>query len=301
MGGHIGVQSALGKGSTFKVEIPFTAVEPARPEHGVAVHRPPAVDAKRVGDLKVLLAEDHLLNQSFMKRFLPSLGIKNFTIVEDGLKAVRAVADGGYDLVLMDCHMPEMNGYDATRAIRKAEEARGAHTLIVAMTANALPGEREKCLAAGMDGYLSKPLQKPPFIAALSPWVDFTARPTAPSTGPAPVFDLAAFSAYTHNDPATALELATIFIEQSEKQVRDLARQSTWPDTSPWRETAHAFKGSAAIMGALQLRGLCDQAQHVGLQATVEERQHLQRQISEAFATVKAALIGQNLYPAPKA
>jgi PAS domain S-box-containing protein len=294
MNGHIGVQSTPGKGSTFKVEIPFTEVAPAQIVQAARVHRPRHHNATPVAKLRVLLAEDHLLNQSFMKRFLPSLGIRHFTIVEDGLKAVEAVTNGSYDLVLMDCHMPEMNGYDATRAIRKAEEASGTHTVIVAMTANALPGEREKCLTSGMDEYLSKPLQKPVFIAALSPWVDFNSPP--PVADATPMLDFTTFSTYTHNDPEAAHELATIFIEQSQKQVHELARQSTWSDAAPWRETAHAFKGSAAIMGALQLRNLCDQAQHLGAQATVAERQQLYRQISSAFGTVKAALIERNLY-----
>ena len=91
-------------------------------------------------------------------------------IVGDGREAVDAVRGTAYDLMLMDCLMPEMDGFEATRAIRAAEDGTGRHLPIIALTANAMPTDREACLAAGMDDYLTKPLSKPALLEALERW-----------------------------------------------------------------------------------------------------------------------------------
>src|SRR5262249_30857460 len=107
---------------------------------------------------RVLLAEDDQVNQLVATRFLQSFGC-TITVAEDGKKAIDLFESKPSDLVFMDCHMPEVDGFEATRRIR-AEEGDETRTPIIALTANAMQGDREKCLAAGMDDYLSKPLQK---------------------------------------------------------------------------------------------------------------------------------------------
>jgi CheY-like chemotaxis protein len=107
--------------------------------------------------LRVLLAEDNPVNQKLAQRFVEKMG-HQIVVVNNGAEAVRAHADGGFDLILMDLQMPELDGFTATGAIRSAERAAGCHTPIVAITAHATRSDRDFCLAAGMDDFLTKPI-----------------------------------------------------------------------------------------------------------------------------------------------
>ncbi len=115
--------------------------------------------------VRILLAEDNKVNQKLAQRLLSKVGL-DVTTVDNGLEALQAVAEGDFDLVLMDCQMPEMDGYEATQRIRQLPDER-ARIPIVALTANAMRGDQEKCIAAGMNGYLSKPLHQESFYGML--------------------------------------------------------------------------------------------------------------------------------------
>ncbi|BDE06479.1 hypothetical protein WPS_17550 [Vulcanimicrobium alpinum] len=121
--------------------------------------------------VNVLVAEDNPVNRKLALQQLKKLGYAAHAVV-DGREAIDAVASGAYDVVLMDCQMPEVDGFEATRAIRRAEATRGGHIPILAMTANALEGDREQCLAAGMDEYLAKPVQLATLSAAIERFVN---------------------------------------------------------------------------------------------------------------------------------
>jgi len=170
MGGTIGYQPGAIIGSTFWFTLPFEERDltrlptqlPATPQE-----RPAGLEAR------ILVAEDNMVNQKLMTRMLEKLGYA-FDIAENGAKAVRAFDTMPYDLVLMDCHMPEMDGFQATAEIRQLEPA-GVHTPIIAVTANVMKGDRERCLAAGMDDYLPKPITLEMLSDALVRWSEVRA------------------------------------------------------------------------------------------------------------------------------
>ena len=163
MGGRIGLRSELGRGSTFTFAVPLMAANAgsrpvARRRTAGGLH---TAHEPLVRPLRILLAEDNEVNQKLISVLLRRDG-HHVTTVSDGLEAVEALRQGGeFDVILMDVQMPVMDGFAATAAIREVEKQGGRHTSIVALTAHAMKGDEEKCLAAGMDAYLSKPILLP--------------------------------------------------------------------------------------------------------------------------------------------
>ena len=128
---------------------------------------------------RVLVAEDNLVNQRVAARTLEKFGCR-VDVVTNGLEAVEAAGRIAYHCIFMDCQMPEMDGYEAVTEIRRHEAQTGAHVPIIAMTANAMEGDRDRCLAAGMDDYVAKPVQPRTLRATLERWVERSAH--APAT-----------------------------------------------------------------------------------------------------------------------
>jgi PAS domain S-box-containing protein len=164
MQGEIGVQSTPGAGSSFWFTAALTPAERVarQPQAPISTALAPGAFAP----LAVLVAEDNRVSLELLLRVLKRLGV-DADVAENGCDALLATARRSYDLIFMDCQMPEMDGYEATREIRAREAQVGESVMIVALTANALPGDREKCLAAGMDNYIAKPFQIPEIEAAL--------------------------------------------------------------------------------------------------------------------------------------
>ena len=293
MGGSIVVESVVGKGSTFMALIPFAIA-----------HKAVADDTKEnsletCGVLNpatthILVAEDHALNQVYIRRLLPSLGFTQFTVVANGREALDAVTRGGIDIVLMDCHMPEMNGYDATRAIRQLEESSVTRLPVVAMTANAMIGEREKCLKAGMDDYLSKPVTKNMLAQVLSRWIRFPqlkdhSLPKFGTTVNLEILDMTDLRTICEGDPVMEKEFADTFVQQSIKHLEQLSAHCVNGVCEPWKEAAHLLKGGAAIIGAKKMRALSADAQEM-LEATADQRRAMLQAIHGSFDEVRAQL-----------
>ncbi|HEU4628028.1 MAG TPA: response regulator [Steroidobacteraceae bacterium] len=220
------------------------------------------VRAMRVdGERRILLAEDNPVNQKVARMVLEKLGL-DVTVVNNGREAVQAWKAGGFDLILMDCQMPELDGYEATREIRRLEQGRKA-TPIVALTAHAMKGDDEKCRAAGMTDYLTKPLDRVKLAACLerhlgkidgaaadadaTPAISVEAPPPAPA--PAPV-DWTGFMQSMDGDEVLARELVDLFIESGDETLAAIVTALGMRDYAAVSEQAHSLKGASANLRA---------------------------------------------------
>ncbi len=219
-----------------------------------------AMSAAAAGrSLRILLAEDGLINQRVAINLLQMLG-HTVVVAANGREAVAAWQREAFDAVLMDVHMPEMDGYDATAAIRRQEQASGRHTPIIALTANAMQGDREQCLEAGMDGYLAKPITRQQLSYALAEHV--TLAPGQPPAlevpvdrDPAPaesreVFDLDATRTRIAGGMENVKELAGVFIDECTTLLAEIRVGLSSKDARSVQRAAHTLKGSADLFSA---------------------------------------------------
>ena len=195
--------------------------------------------------LKILVAEDTPFNQKFITRLLGRWG-HTAMIVGNGRKAVTAVAEDRYDLILMDVQMPEMDGFEATAKIRELEEKKGDHTPIIAMTAHAMKGDRERCLEAGMDDYVPKPISSEALLNAIRMLVPESAthkEESAVIENAQPVFDKDALLKAFDNDWDFLKEVLDMFIADYPQMLKNIHDAIQTKDAPALQRTAHALKG----------------------------------------------------------
>jgi signal transduction histidine kinase/DNA-binding response OmpR family regulator len=211
--------------------------------------------------VRILLAEDNPVNQKLAARLLEKLG-HLVVVVEDGQSALDMLAQQPFDLVLMDVQMPGMDGLEATAAIRTHEKATGTHTPIIAMTAHAMQGDRERCLAAGMDGYVSKPIKLDDLDAAMKQVLDGRSATITPMEEPS--FDLDVALNFVDGDRALLGEIVTLYHNDYPGWVEEL-RAAVRAGEAQWTERgAHSLKGAVKIFGATAAYNLASELETCG-------------------------------------
>ncbi len=287
-------------------------------------------------DLRLLLAEDNVVNQKVAIHQLLRLGYTAHA-VDNGRLALDALSVASYDVILMDCQMPELDGYSATREIRRREGGE-KHTWIIAMTANSLEGDREKCLAAGMDDYISKPVKPEDLSAALErfhklreadrktdlPPPPASPKPLALSRPPAPpaptpvlppvpveVIDeprgvppvdltmLSSFRDFEEAGESMLVKLINVFLDNSPKLLAEARTALQSGDATGLRHAAHTLKGSCSNFGAQQLREACARLEDAGAAEDLGRGHELLAVTEKEYTLVRIALERERLAPAP--
>jgi PAS domain S-box-containing protein len=249
--------------------------------------RPGALPAASAG-VRILLAEDNATNQQVALGILARLGFEA-DAVANGTDAIRALSAGEYDLVLMDVQMPDMDGLEATRRIRDPRSPVPRRSVpIVAMTADALAGDRERCLEAGMNDYLTKPISPPSLLGVLQRWLPpYGARAAEPRP---PVFDRAGMMARLLGDDQLAAVVIRGFLAEVPELILTLKRCLAAADTDGVRSGAHSIKGAAANVGGEALRAAAYETEKAGQAGDVDSiRAHL-TDMECQFALLKDAL-----------
>ena len=312
MGGRISVQSTVGVGSEFVVELPLEPCEPERiqvPAQATTERRsrqrrsaPTLEDAAHTGRL-ILVAEDNETNRDVIQEQLRLLGY-TCEMADDGAIALKMwqANPQRYALLLSDCHMPNLDGFGLTQAIRTLEPA-GTRMPIIAITANAMQGEAERCSERGMDDYLSKPLRMSELAPMLDKWLpdpmdgqvaDAThIEASEPVTEPEPDFAIwnpATLTALVGDNPGIHKRLLEKFLVSAEKQVSEITEAAATGDATTLANVAHTLKSGARSVGALRLGALCQALETAGRAGGVGACRDLAAGLDVGFGEAAAAI-----------
>jgi CheY-like chemotaxis protein/HPt (histidine-containing phosphotransfer) domain-containing protein len=251
----------------------------------------------------VLVAEDNPINQRVARAQLAKLGCV-VDVAGNGLEALEALARQHYDVVLMDCQMPEMDGFEATRAIRRREAAGATRAVIVAMTANAMSGDRERCLAAGMDDYLAKPVRAEDLAQVLDKWTsaippaarqeaDAFATSPAEQEHAAPAIDpkfIENLRRLEDGTPGLVQEIVGDFLGAAPEHIKQLGVSARAEDSSTLEQLAHKLKGTCGMLGVTRMAALLQELETAGQQHELRGVVPLVDRLSREFVGVRTVL-----------
>jgi PAS domain S-box-containing protein len=255
---------------------------------------------------RILVAEDNIINQDVALAILRKLGAR-VELVGNGLEALAALRSGDYDLVLMDCEMPEMDGYEATRRIRDAQTGvRDPQIPVIAFTADAVSGDREKCVEAGMNDYLAKPVDPRRLAEVLGKWIlrrelepEVSSRGIAifePHAMPifdanaAPIFDRGAMLDRMMGDRSLARKVIGGFLREAPRQLSALRKGLRQGDAAEVRRQAHSMKGGAATISAERLREPCGAMEEAAAEGNLERAAEMMPRMEEQMELLAETL-----------
>jgi hypothetical protein len=259
MGGRITLDSEVGKGTTFRFWLPIEAVaDSGAPPTHITPEIAERADVVHGSLGRILLAEDSQANQLVATAILRKAGYA-VDLARDGREAVALARSTPYDLVLMDVQMPVLDGYQATAAIRAMPDAAGK-VPILAMTAAAMPGDRDRCLDAGMDAHLPKPMSRQTLLAAVAEALAQRPRRRRPLSAPDPGARPVLLDRETLEElraavgPGRLPRLIAVFAEETRARLKRILGAATSGDLSAVEHDAHALKSAAGTFGSAALR-----------------------------------------------
>jgi two-component system, sensor histidine kinase and response regulator len=285
MGGEVGVQSAPGQGSTFwftarlgisGATVPAIIHQVSDAAAELVASARTATVMQSLKDARILLVEDNSFNQQIALEMLEDVG-SSVCLANNGAEALELLRQAAFDCVLMDVQMPLMDGLEATRRIRA--DPRLADTRVLAMTATATSEDRERCIDAGMDDFISKPIQPELMYQTIASWLPERAEPLPPSPRGAPAFratlggdpaviDLSILARLLGYDPHKVRKFAFKFLHTTGDGLRQMEAALGRGELQPVRELGHRIKSSARTVGALGMAELCLQLEHLADEAT---------------------------------
>ena len=263
--------------------------------------------------LRVLLCDDNLINQKVASRVLGQMGYSS-KVAGSGIEALRMLDENPFDLVFMDVMMPEMDGLEATRQIRERQKDRAAHPhyksplIIVAMTASVMPGDREKCLEAGMDDYLAKPVRPEEVRAVIERWGEKAALDLATVTNDSakatvnllaqtetpmnnlPAVDMDRLNEFSEGDPNNLTELVTLYLNQTAQQIKELQAVVAANDAAGVRRLAHSCAGASATCGMKRIVPLLRELELQGDAGQLTNAPELFKQVAAEFELIRLTL-----------
>lgn len=296
MRGELSVTSVLGEGSVFRFALPFEIGTQTE-----VVSTPMAPPKRWIRPPRILVAEDLAVNHRVLSLFLKKAGCE-FSIAENGVEALDLIDRQTFDLVLMDCQMPVLDGYETARAIRARPNSRHAQVPIVATTANAVSGDVERCLAAGMNGYLAKPirlqqLNEVLFHALQHLDADSDQPEEVETVAPNHSFDVSidwtVLNEVERQDEGRsilALDLIRLFSANVSERFGDLQAAVMARDAGRSDRCAHALKSASCYIGAVRLQILCDRLRSRVATPDFESASYLLAEIDKEIKIVLAAL-----------
>ncbi len=248
MGGTLEIASSEGQGSAFRFSVLFEPAE-ALPELSPLTPLRLAEEGA-----PVLLVEDNLVNQKIALLLLEKLGLSAH-VAENGRQAIEMIEVNSYRLVLMDCHLPVMDGFQTTALIRSKEDSSHQRLPIIALTANTLEADRERCLAAGMDGFLGKPFDLRQLQGVLKDWLNWKEESPKQEASLIPL-RLSELQEVCRGDEAVLFDLLKFFLSTTAELVADLKSAFEKKDFASLSEHAHTLKGACASMTAGEMASL---------------------------------------------
>jgi len=299
MDGSISVDSSPGKGSTFSVEFRRFSEDGIGKNAGhEKIHSQPVVSVEDKHHGRILAAEDDVVNQRVLCKQLEVLGYEG-DMVADGEEAWNRWQSGDYALLLTDINMPHLDGYQLVGRIRQAEAGTGMHVPAIAITANAMEGEIERCLAAGVDGYVSKPINMNDLKRVLEKWMPQDDDEVAgagevvaggrerPDSSVTDVVDLAALSKVVGDDTTVHRDLLDIFIQTSPEIIESIRQASKDRSAQGVVSHAHKLKSSSRAIGAYTLAETCQALEAAGKSGQWDGIDALEPQVGRLFKEVE--------------